>query len=335
MHIEGPELTERTILVTGATGTVGLPVAVALARRNEVWAAARFTNPLAREALEAAGVRCVHCDLTRGDLTEVPREVDHIIHLARPPEPPTVDFDAALAGHAEAIGLLMAHCAGARSVLHGSSTSMYKRGPAPAKEGDPLTDDRHPGRPTYTLGKLCAEAVVRTAARLFDVPTTIARLNVPYGDNGGWPALHLEAILDGRPIVLHEHQPNVFNPIHTDDVIRTIPALLGAAAVPATIVNWGGTEVVSIEEWTALLGELVDREPTFRVTAEATEPVTIDATRLVELAGPMSVSWREGFRRMVQARAPSPRPDHRDRPVDSPGTGRHAEGTMLAPPPRP
>jgi hypothetical protein len=32
--------------------------------------------------------------------------------------------------------------------------------------------------------------------------------------------------------------------------------------------------------------------------------VQVDTTRLVELVGPAKVSWKEGFRRMVQARAP-------------------------------
>ena len=39
--------------------------------------------------------------------------------------------------------------------------------------------------------KIAAEAAVRTAARLFDVPTVIARLNTPYGETGGWPYYHL------------------------------------------------------------------------------------------------------------------------------------------------
>jgi nucleoside-diphosphate-sugar epimerase len=304
MATDGPDLIDRSVIVTGATGIVGLPVAVALARRNEVWGIARFQDPLVRQALEEAGVRCIPCDLTAGDLTAVPRDVDHVVHLARPPEPPTVDFDAAIAAHAESVGLLMAHCAAARSMLHTSSTSLYRRGARPSSETDPLTDDSHATRPTYTIGKICAEAVVRTTARLVGLPTTIARLNVPYSDRGGWPALHLEAILDGRPVVLHERRPNAYNPIHTDDVIRTVPALLSAASVPATIVNWGGTDVVSIEEWAAYLAGLVEREVMFQVAPGATEPITIDTAKLVELAGPMTVPWREGMRRVVAGRVP-------------------------------
>ena len=43
--------------------------------------------------------------------------------------------------------------------------------------------------------------------------------------------------------------------IHEDDMIRTVPALRGAASVPAATVNWAGSERVTIEQWVGLLGE--------------------------------------------------------------------------------
>ena len=297
-------MTERTIVITGATGTVGLPVALALARNNEVWAPARFSDDRARAALEAAGVHCVRCDLASGDFDGIPRQIDHLVHFARPAEPASGSFDEAMTGHAEAVGLLMAHCQDAGSMLHCSSTSLYRRGAVPSTEADPLTDDRHPGRPTYTIGKIGAEAVVRTMARALDIPTVIARLNVPYGDHGGWPAIHLEAIAAGRSIPLHEQRPNQFNPIHTDDIIRTIPILLDTAAVPAPIVNWAGPDIVSIEDWSTYIGSLIGRAPTFEVSPNATEGMTVDTGKLVAMAGPGFVDWRDGMRRMVLARHP-------------------------------
>jgi len=100
--------------------------------------------------------------------------------------------------------------------------------------------------PTYSLAKIAAEVVARTGARQFNLPTVITRLNVPYGDNGGWMGWHLEAMIAGYPIQLHSDRPNLFNPIHEDDIIARLPALLGAASVPATILNWGGDEQVSL-----------------------------------------------------------------------------------------
>ena len=74
--------------------------------------------------------------------------------------------------------------------------------------------------------------------------------------------------------------------------------------MPATIVNWGGDEPVSIVEWAAYLGGLVGREPVLRSSTDTIGAVTVDLTRMHELIGGTTVDWRDGFRRMVAARHP-------------------------------
>jgi UDP-glucuronate 4-epimerase len=172
------------------------------------------------------------------------------------------------------------------------------------KETDPLGDNHRVILPTYSLCKIAGEAVVRTAARQLGLPTTIARLNVPYGDNGGWPAFHLEMLLADQPVPVHTDAPSLYNPIHDDDIFRQVPKLLEAATVPATVVNWGGNDAVSIEEWCAYLGELTGLPGTTVETDQTLESVTIDTTRMHELVGETTVDWRDGFRRMVEARHP-------------------------------
>ena len=70
------------ILVTGATGQVALPVALALAPDNEVWASARFTDATARARLEAAGVNCARVDLVRGNLSALPQGFTVVLNFA-------------------------------------------------------------------------------------------------------------------------------------------------------------------------------------------------------------------------------------------------------------
>ena len=53
----------------------------------------------------------------------------------------------------------------------------------------------------------------------------------------------------------------MYSPIHQDDINTQTEALLDAAAVPATIVNWAGDEPVSVQEWCAYVGELDGIEP--------------------------------------------------------------------------
>ena len=293
-------LTGERVLVTGATGQVALPITRALARQNTVTGLARFRDAGARRVLEADGVRCIETDVARGDLSAVADDFDVVLNLA---VVKSGRFDLDLTANAEAAGLLMARCRSARAFLHCSSTGVY----APAGhrrllETDALGDNHRAIMPTYSIAKIATEAVVRTAARQWQLPTTIARLNVPYGDNGGWPAFHLEQILAGDPVALHPERPNVFNPIHEDDLIAMIPGLLSIASVPATIVNWAGVESVSIEEWCAHLAGLVGKDATFAVTDRTIASVTTDNTRLHELVGRAQVEWRDGLRRMVAAR---------------------------------
>ena len=48
-----------------------------------------------------------------------------------------------------------------------------------------------------------------------------------------------------------------YSPIHDDDICAQLEPLLDAASVPATIVNWGGDEPASVQEYCAYFGELL------------------------------------------------------------------------------
>ena len=54
--------------------------------------------------------------------------------------------------------------------------------------------------------------------------------------------------------------PMPYSPIHDDDICAQLEPLLGVASVPATIVNWGGDEPVSVQEYSAYFGELLGVE---------------------------------------------------------------------------
>jgi nucleoside-diphosphate-sugar epimerase len=132
----------------------------------------------------------------------------------------------------------------------------------------------------------------------------IARLGVPYGDNGGWPWFHLMMMKGGAPVPIHPRGPNRFPLLHEDDYVRHVEGLLGLASVPATIVNWAGSEDTSIEAWCAYLAELTGLEAKLHETEQTLEPLPLDVSRLEAELGPSRVPWREGIRRMVAARNP-------------------------------
>jgi len=299
-----PPLTGKTIVITGVTGQVAEPVAHALAADNEVIGGARFRDADARQRLESAGIRCVPIDLASGDVGGLPRDADLVVNFA---VAKSNDWVTDLESNSGGLAWLMEHHQGAEAFLHCSTTGIYKpMGHHVFAEGDELGDNHGvwPFLRTYSISKIAAEATARWAARRFELPTTIARLSVPYGPRGGWPAIHLEMMLNGSAIPVHVDAPSVYHPIHEDDIVAMVPGLLAAASVPATVVNWGGSQAASIEEWCGHLGELTGCTPTFAPTRDTIDSVQIDLTRMHELVGPTNVDWREGMQRMVAARHP-------------------------------
>ncbi|HWD56037.1 MAG TPA: NAD(P)-dependent oxidoreductase [Acidimicrobiales bacterium] len=294
----------QTIVVTGVTGQVARPLAQALAWDNRVVGAARFTDAAARAELEASGIECVPIDLVNGDVAGLPEDADYVLNFAIAK---TNDWERDLAANSGGLASLMEHHQRATAFLHCSSTAVYKpAGHLALDESSPLGDNHGvwPFLRTYSICKIAAEGTARWAAQRFGLPTTIARLSVPYGDNGGWPAIHLHMMLSGHAIPVHIDEPSVYHPLHADDILAMVPRLLAAASTRAVTVNWGGSEPVSIEEWCTYLGELTGVAARFDPTEQTIDSVQIDTTRMHELAGPTTVSWRDGMRRMVHTLHP-------------------------------
>lgn len=303
MAVEPVVLSGKKILVTGATGQVAQPVIEALRNDAQVFALARFKDAKAREQLEDKGVTTLAADLAEADsLAVVPEGIDYVLNFA---VVKSGDFDYDLRANGEGVGNLMLRCKDAQAFLHFSSTAVYEyAGQEPRAENAPLGDNHRMMFPTYSIAKIAAETVCRFVAHQQRIPTTIARLSVPYGNNGGWPWFHLMMMKEGIPIPLHPERPNYYNLLHSDDYIEKIPYLLGAATTEVTTTNFGGSQRVSIEEWCKYLTELTGLEPTYTESEQAFGSLAIDATRMHELIGETRVDWRTGVRDMVAALSP-------------------------------
>lgn len=296
-------VTGAKILVTGPAGQIAFDLCTHLAQHNEVWGAARFSVAGSRERCEDIGVRTVVADLGSGALGSLPTDFDFVLHLAAF-QAPGLDYDSAIRANAEATGLLMQHCREARAILVMSTHSVYAPHDDPLhvfRETDPLGDVKPAHAPTYSVSKLMQEGVARTCARLFGVPTVIARMNASYGPSGGLPVLQLRAMAAGKPVTTR-WDPCPYMPIHADDIAAHTAGLLGIASSPATVVNWAGDEVVSPQDWVPYMAGLLGVEPDLRVVeAPGTLRGSIaDNSRRRAAAGPCSVSWRDGLRRCVE-----------------------------------
>lgn len=293
-------LESEKILITGATGKIAFPIARALATNNEVWGAARLRYPADRDRLANAGVTPVALDMSTADFSALPDDFTYVFHAA-------VDVGAGewtqcVDTNAQKTGELLYHCRGAKGFVFCSTGSVYGyQGQRPLRESDP---PGVPLRTNYSFSKVAAEAVCTWIAKQHRIPLTIIRICSTYGPEGGAPADRLEMILAHKPIRLHPDKPNNYNPIYEDDYVQFGIRAMEIAATPPVVVNWAGSETVSIEDYCTYMGELVGVEPIFEYTPDAHTPLWPDVTHMHEVLGRTRVPWRDGFRRMIEARHP-------------------------------
>jgi nucleoside-diphosphate-sugar epimerase len=232
----------------------------------------------------------------------VPTDFTYLLHFAA--DFSDDDYDRALKVNAEATGFLLEHCRKAKAAIVMSTLTTYKPHPDPwhaFREDDPLGDQLAVPSAPYSVSKIAQEAVARYCARSLHLPVTIARMGAAYGIQGGLPKMHLDAIAAGEPVQTR-WDPIPYSPIHDDDIAAQVEPLLGAATVPATIVNWCGDDAVSAQEWSAYFGELLGVDPVVEVTPIpcASLGSVGDVTKRKSITGPCRVYWRDGFRRLVE-----------------------------------
>jgi nucleoside-diphosphate-sugar epimerase len=290
------------ILVTGVTGNAPLPVAEFLARENEVWGVARFNDEARRARVEAAGIRPHAMDLSAPDFSTLPDDFSYVLHWTYT-RMPSGRIQQATEVNAIAAGLVLQHCRQARAALVVSAGTVY----SPRNddvyhafhEDDDIGGAFAPWGPSGPASKVSLEAVARFCARAFDLPTTIARLNVVYGPLGGMPVDDMRAIAEGRPVHTFA-DPYPASPIHADEMCAQLEAMLAAAGVPATLVNWCGDEVVTQREWIALAEELTGRkaEVIHNDVPSVAQGSVGDTRRRREITGPCRIPFADAMRHL-------------------------------------
>ncbi len=291
--------TERwRVLVTGATGRVGFPVARRLAEQHDVFGLARCRGEGDRQRLVDAGITPLVGDVSTLDPGDLPRGLTHVFHAAarfgREADPNWMQI---FETNAQASGRLVAACSGAAFVYCSSGSAYAYQGRRPLAEGDP--PGVHLGM--YSLSKIAGEEVVKFAAGQSGNPLTIIRIFSTYGPEGGAPVTRLRQILAGEEVVLHPDRPNNYNPIFEDDYVRLATRALEVAAPDPVVVNFAGSETVSAEDYCAYLGELVHKPARIRYDEDAPWPLWPDVTLMHAVLGRTEVPWREGMRRIAEA----------------------------------
>ena len=291
---------DQKILITGATGKIAFPIARKLAQNNEVWGMARMRVDGDQQRLTDAGIKPVALDFATADFASLPNDFAYVFHAAV--DPGLGEWRQCVQTNAHNSGELLHHCRSAEGFVYCSTGSVYGyQGQRPLTESDP---PGVPLRANYSFSKIAAESVCTWVASHFNIPLTIIRICSTYGPLGGSPADRLEAILQRKAILLHPDKPNNYNPIYEDDYVDLGIRAMVAATTPPLVVNWSGSETVSIEDYCNYMGELVGIEPIFKYSPEAHTPLWPDVSHMHQTLGHTRMPWREGMRRMIKARHP-------------------------------
>lgn len=284
------------ILVTGASGLFGLPFAKYLVEENEVFGLARFTDPTTRTELDAAGVKTITADLVDVDHSSLP-EVDYVVHAGGmlPSTGSEKNRAATFETNVQATGRLLRHYRDVRGFLYcGSGSSYAYQGQRPLAEDDPY--GLHNRIETYAASKIAAESLVTFLAREQNTPTTIVRIFTMYAPNSGTVTKRIDMVREGKEIPVYPGGLNHQSPLHVDDGVRLAKRALLVAAVPPLVVNLGGSETTSVQEYCQIAADQLGIDPpTFREDPSAYYPIWPDVTRMHEVLGHCQLSVAEGI----------------------------------------
>jgi len=289
------------IMVTGASGLTGFPLAKALAKSNQVFGVARFGAAPDRKALEAAGVRTISLDLGSADLSALPEKIDVIFHLgamtgltACRPENRKAAFEV----NVYSAGRLMSRYRNLKAFLYAGSGSAYAyQGERPLNEDDPF--GLHTGLETYAATKIGGESLVHFLSAEWKIPSIIIRIFSLYSPRGGAITSRVDLVAAGKPVAVYPDAPNRYCPMYEDDFVEKAILAIEHAKCPAEVVNFAGSETATIEEYCEIAGRLVGKTPIFDRTGQL-YPIWPDTTKMTRLLGPTRISVKEGVRRVVE-----------------------------------
>lgn len=292
---------EKRVLVTGATGFIGLHVLNVLAARADmnVTACGRSNS-----ALLPAGVSCIRCDML--DIEDVRRlcrtvRPTHILHLAwgLPVgeyrwSPLNVKWAMATANFAE----IAAEC-GAVRFVGGGSCAEYSPSFLPChEENTPSCPDTPYGR-----AKLAAARMLLSLADATGLSVAWGRIFYPFGKGEASHRLlpsALRAIREGK-VFRTESAENIFDFTAVEDVAEMLVELLFTRH--AGIVNLGSGEGTSVAEILQTLFEFGDCADLLQLENRHGQKVSLVADagrRNLWLPGVKLSPWRNALHKYIQ-----------------------------------
>ncbi len=288
------------ILVTGATGYIGVRLVHALASHHEydVIATGRSASYGWPE-----GVRFVQVDLSQPCWTDgLPNGIDVVVHLAQSKRyrafPEGVPDVVAVNVRSTVDLADWSYRHGVRRFLLASTGTVY-----PTGKDQPLREDDPPNPASlYGASKLSAELLLQHYGSLFDV--VLMRIFGVYGPGQTDMLIPstIRRIIDDEEITLAGGVGLYVSPLFVTDCVAMISALIRAPSLGSVRhVNLAGPEAVSLAQIVAILESLLARRARIVRTDAAPIYLVGSGETARRLTGHESfVSLAEGLRRTVK-----------------------------------
>lgn len=278
---------ERTVLVTGATGTVGSWLCRRLAAEGaELVVLVRDWDP--RTELVRGGT-IQSCRVVQGALEDYAsleraiseHEVNAVFHLGAQAivgvalRSPLLTFESNIRGTYNLLEACRVHRNLVENVVVASSDKAYGDSDLlPYTEDMPL-QGQHP----YDVSKSCTDLLAHTYAHTYGLPVSIARCGNIYGGGDlNWSRIvpgTIRAALENRPPVLRSDGSNLRDYIFVDDVVDAYLALAERShenGIQGEAFNFSPERQVSVLDITRAVLEAMKCEdvlPVIRGTARA------------------------------------------------------------------
>jgi dTDP-4-dehydrorhamnose reductase len=273
------------LLVLGAGGKMG-PTLAMMARRaigsgSEVIAVSRFSDPAARQRLEAAGITTRAADLRDPHALAGLPDAASLVFMAGQKFGTQAAPHTTWAMNAIVPALVADRYRGTRTVVF-STGNVYPL--TPVAGGGPAED--HPVGPIgeYAMSCLARERIFEHAASL-GTPVCIVRLNYAIDLRYGVLVDIARRVREGMAVPLAMGHVNL---IWQGDANARALECLGLATSPATVLNVTGPETLSVRWLAERFGERFGRRPVFE-GSEREDALLSNAQRSVARFGPPTV----------------------------------------------
>ncbi len=308
------ELTEKRVLVTGATGFIGGRLTEQLLMAENVKVRALARTPGKADRLASTGVEIVQGDVTDpASLRRAAESCQVVLHCAAFMHDAEADPDGFRQVNVEGVRNMLeaASEAGVERFVHVSSIAVYGTSP---REGTNETDPFQPCGEAYSDSKIEAEQLAFQYSSEKKLPLVVIRPANVYGPRSSFWTVGLLMMVKSGQLKLIDNGRGMANPVYVDNLVDAI--LLAAqndAAVGEAFVISDGAKT----DWNEFLGyyaRMVGRDPLPTMSIEEalsrmdsvqvqywTQTGTFDITKARTVLGyEPRVSLDEGMKRTEQ-----------------------------------